>query len=215
LRVITGFLDLLDRRYHQSLNAEAAEFLDLVLDGASRMKKQIDALLNLSQLGVAAPALRPVQSGEILQMAVANLGETIRERSAQITWDSMPEIFADSVLLGEVFQNLIASGIKFNKGTTPSVHISVEKQDSDWVFSVRDNGIGIEAQQADRVFGVFERLHAASEFPGTGVGLTIIQKIVKLHKGRVWFESKPGEGTTFFFTIPRVAGKAIPHTVGK
>jgi PAS domain S-box-containing protein len=203
LCVIIAYLALLKRRYHKTLNAEAGEFLDLVVDGASRMKKQIEDLLNLSRVGAIPPALRCVPCEKLLQRAVNNLREAIAERSAQVTWGPMPEISADFDMLSQVFQNLIANGIKFNKAAAPCVHVSAARQDSDWVFSVRDNGIGIEAAQRDRVFQVFERLHPASEFPGTGVGLTITRKIVERHKGLVWFESKLGEGSTFFFSLPR------------
>ena len=172
------------------------------------MKKQIQDLLNLSRVGTMAPAFRTVSSEEILRRAVENLGETIRERSAEVTWEVMPEIAGDSDMLTQVFQNLVANGIKFNKSAAPVVHISAALQDSEWVFSVRDNGIGIEEQQSSRVFEVFERLHPANEFPGTGVGLAITHKIVDRHKGRIWFESKPGEGTIFFFSIPAEAVKS-------
>lgn len=213
LRVITGYLNLLNRRYHNSLSAEAGEFLDVVVDGASRMKKQIQDLLNLSRVGTIAPEFRPVESRQILERAVDNLAEAIRERSASVTWDAMPEIVADPDMLTQVFQNLIANGIKFNDSAVPLVHISAALEDAEWVFRVRDNGIGIEPQQSSRVFQIFERLHPASEFPGTGVGLTITQKIVTRNKGRIWLESKPGEGSTFFFTIAAEAAMAAAHSV--
>jgi light-regulated signal transduction histidine kinase (bacteriophytochrome) len=208
LRVITGYLSLLDRRYHNTLSPEAGEFLDVVVDGAARMKRQIQDLLRLSRVGTIAPEFRPVQGEKIVQRAVDNLEEAIRERSAQVTWDAMPKIVADSDMLVQVFQNLIANGIKFNRSAVPAVHIAAAMRDSDWVFSVHDNGIGIEQKQSARVFQVFERLHPASEFPGSGVGLTIAQKIVARHKGRIWVESTPGGGTTFFFSIPAEAAKA-------
>ncbi len=212
LRVITGYLSLLDRRFHQELAAEGGEFLTTVVEGASRMKRQIEDLLNLSRLGTAAPALRFVKTEQVVQAAVDNLRVAISEQSAKVSWDALPEIFADAGILTQVFQNLIANGIKFNRSETPAVHVSATMEGSDWVFSVRDNGIGIDARGSDDVFQLFERLHSASEFSGTGVGLTIAQKIVKRHSGRIWFESKPDEGTTFLFSIPREAGKAKSQT---
>jgi PAS domain S-box-containing protein len=203
LRVMTSYLALLDSRYHSKLTTEAGEFLGYVVDGASRMKAQIEDLLNFSRIGMTAPAFHRVNSGQMLQTAMDNLEAAIRERSAEVTWDPLPEIFVDPGLLAQVFQNLISNGVKFHKDGIPRVHVSATQQGSDWVFSVIDNGIGIEAHQSERVFQVFERLNAASEYPGTGVGLTISRKIVQRHKGRIWFESKPGEGTTFFFSIPQ------------
>jgi PAS domain S-box-containing protein len=203
LRVITSYLDLLDRRYRGKLNAEAGEFLDVVASGASRMKDQIQNLLNFSRLGTVAISLESVPSEQIVQAALKDLEVMIRERSAEVTWDSLPEIVADAGLLAHVLQNLIANGIKFKKDGTPRVHISAIQQRSEWVFSVRDNGIGIEAQHRERIFQMFEHLHSSSEYPGYGVGLALAQKIVARHKGRIWLESTPGVGTTFYFSIPR------------
>jgi PAS domain S-box-containing protein len=203
LRVITSYLALLNRRYRKELNPEAGEFLDVVTGGASRMKHQIENLLNFSRIGTTASAFQHVQAGSILRRAVDNLEVTIKEQSAEITWDPLPEIFADSSLLVQVFQNLIANGIKFQKDGIPKVHISATGQNSEWVFAVRDNGIGIEARHCERIFQMFEHLHSSSEYQGYGMGLAISQKIVARHKGRIWLESKLGEGSTFFFTIPQ------------
>jgi light-regulated signal transduction histidine kinase (bacteriophytochrome) len=203
LRVITSYLNLLDRRYRGKLNAEAGEFLDVVANGASRMKEQIQNLLNFSRLGTVAINLKPVPSEQIVQTVVNDLEVMIRERSAEVTWESLPEIVADAGLLVHVFQNLIANGIKFKKDGTPRVHISAIEQRSEWVFSVRDNGIGIEAQHRERIFRMFEHLHSSSEYPGYGVGLALAQKIVARHKGRIWLESTPGVGTTCYFSIPQ------------
>ncbi len=203
LRVITSYLNLLDRRYRGELNAEAGEFLDVVASGASRMKEQIQNLLNFSRLGTVAIDLKPVPSEQIVPTAVKDLEVMIRKRSAEVMWDSLPEIVADAGLLAHVFQNLIANGIKFKKDGTPRVHISATEQRSEWVFAVPDNGIGIEAQHRERNFQMFEHLHSSSEYPGYGVGLALAQKIVTRHKGRIWLESTPGAGTTFFFSIPQ------------
>jgi light-regulated signal transduction histidine kinase (bacteriophytochrome) len=203
LRVITGYLDLLDRRYRGKMNAEAGEFLDIVSSGASRMKDQIENLLKFSHIGAVAPSFARVQAGEIVQTAVDNLAVQIKEKSAEVTCDTLPEISADSSLLVQVFQNLIANAIKFVAEGTPRVHVSAALQDSEWVFAVRDNGIGIEPRHSGRVFQMFERLNSSEDYRGSGVGLAISQKIVERHKGRIWFESKLGEGTTFFFSIPQ------------
>jgi PAS domain S-box-containing protein len=205
LRVITSYLRLLDKRYRGKLNTEGGQFLDLVASGASRMQDQIENLLNFSRIGTIAPALERVQAESILRSAVDDLKMKISERSAEVTWDPLPEIVADSSLLAQVFQNLISNGIKFKKDGIPKVHVSATLQGFEWVFSVRDNGIGIEARHRERIFQMFEHLNDSSEYPGHGVGLAIAQKIVARHKGRIWVESKLGEGSTFFFSIPRSA----------
>jgi light-regulated signal transduction histidine kinase (bacteriophytochrome) len=138
---------------------------------------------------------------------VDNLKAAIAERSAEVTWDqSLPEVAADPGLLVQVLQNLIANGIKFQKdGTAPQVHVSVAGQGSEWVFSIRDNGIGIDPRHSGRIFRIFERLNASDQYPGTGMGLAIAQKIIERHGGRIWFDSNPGEGSAFYFAIPRIS----------
>jgi chemotaxis family two-component system sensor kinase Cph1 len=149
------------------------------------------------------PSFQVVKSELILQSAMDELKERIVERSAEITWDPLPEIVAHASLLTQVFRNLISNGIKFNRDGIPRVHISAGDHGSEWVFSVRDNGIGIEARHFERIFQMFERLNSSDEYPGYGVGLAVSRKIVERHKGRIWFESKSGEGSTFSFSIPR------------
>jgi PAS domain S-box-containing protein len=203
LRVITGYLDLIDRRFRGTLNVEVEEFLDVVANGASRMRERIDNLLNFSRIAAIVPSFQVVKSELILQSAMDELKERIVERSAEITWDPLPEIVAHASLLTQVFRNLISNGIKFNRDSIPRVHISAGDHGSEWVFSVRDNGIGIEARHFERIFQMFERLNSSDEYPGYGVGLAVSRKIVERHKGRIWFESKSGEGSTFSFSIPR------------
>lgn len=202
LRVITGYLDLIHRRYRGTMNAEAEEFLDVVARGASGMKDRIENLFNFSRIAAVVPSFHPVGSELILQTAMDNLQAMIGEGSAEVTWDPLPEIVAHASLLAQVFQNLVANGIKFNDQSIPRVHISASEHGSEWVFSVRDNGIGIEARHFDRIFQMFERLNSSDLYPGYGVGLAISRKIVERHKGRIWFESKSGEGSTFYFSIP-------------
>jgi PAS domain S-box-containing protein len=205
LRVITGYLELIDRRYSGTMNAENKEFLDVVADGAARMKEHIGNLLNFSRVAAIASALQLVESEWIVQTAVDELKAKIGEKSAEVTWGPLPEIVAHASLLVQVFQNLISNGIKFNQDPTPRLRISAVRHDSEWVFSVRDNGIGIEARHFSRIFQMFERLHSADAYPGYGVGLAVSRKIVERHKGRMWFESKAGEGSTFYFSIPHPA----------
>jgi len=213
LRVIANYLKLLERRCHENLDAEAREYIEVAERSALRMKSQIEDLLSYSRIGKMAPALHRVPAERILQTAVDNLSAAIHERSAVVTWDPLPDIVADPGLLAEVFQNLIANGIKFHTDGAPRVHVSATQRDSEWVFSVRDNGIGIEPRQSHRIFQLFERLHSYDEFPGTGVGLVIAQKILERHNGRIWFESNPGEGATFYFSIPG-APAAEQYSIG-
>jgi light-regulated signal transduction histidine kinase (bacteriophytochrome) len=204
LRVVTSYLRLLKRRYHGQLDAEAHEFIDFAVDAATRMKGLIQELLSFSRAGTQSTDIQNVEAGTLVQRAVDNLKAAIEERSAGVTWDHpLPEVAADAGSLVQVLQNLIANGIKFQKDGVPRVHVSVAGQGPEWVFSVRDNGFGIEPRQFARIFRIFERLNASDQYPGTGLGLAISQKIVERHGGRIWFDSKPGEGSTFSFSIPR------------
>jgi PAS domain S-box-containing protein len=204
LRVVTSYLRLLKRRYHGQLDAEAHEFIDYAVDGATRMKGLIEALLSFSRAGTQSADIQNVEAEFLVQRAVENLKAALEEHSAEVTWDHpLPEVAADAGLLVQVLQNLIANGIKFQKDGVPRVHVSVAERGAEWVFSVRDNGIGIEPRHFGRIFRIFERLHPSDQYPGTGLGLAISQKIVERHGGRIWFNSKPGEGSTFSFSIPR------------
>jgi PAS domain S-box-containing protein len=206
LRVVSQYLELLKRRYQGQLDTEAHEFIDFAVSGASRMKDLIKGLLSFSHVGTQDADIQNVLAETLVQRAVENLKAAIEERSAIVTWDHpLPEVAADPGLLVQVLQNLIANGIKFQKSGTPRVHISAAELGAEWVLSVRDNGIGIEPQHAGRVFGIFERLNPSDQYPGTGIGLAISKKIVERHGGRIWFNSQPGEGTTFSFSIPRTA----------
>lgn len=207
LRVVTSYLRLLKRRYLGQLDAEAHEFIDFAVDGATRMKGLIEDLLSFSRAGTQSTEIQNVEAEILVQRAVDNLKAAIEERSVKVTWDHpLPDVAADAGLLVQVLQNLIGNGIKFQKTGPPHVHVSVAERGLDeWVFSVRDNGIGIEPRHFGRIFRIFERLHSADQYPGTGLGLAISQKIVERHGGRIWFDSQPGEGCTFSFSIPRTA----------
>ena len=203
LRMITGYLQLLERRYKDHIDQEASEFISYAVEGAKRMKHLIEDLLALSRAGTQTATFRPVESRRLFDTACANLAVAIQESRAQVTADALPLIVADPGLLTQVFQNLIGNAIKFRqKGTTPHIHVSAQTLEAGWVFSVHDNGIGIEQRHLERIFGIFERLHGPDQFEGSGVGLAITQRILDRHGGRVWVESKPGEGSTFYFQIP-------------
>jgi len=210
LRMITGYLQLLERRYQGRLDDDAREFIHYAVDGAARMKRLIQDLLSFSRAGTQATEFRPVEIETVLHNALANLKTAIEESDAAVTSDPLPAIVADQGLLTQVFQNLIGNGIKFQKDGQPRIHVSSERRDGHWVFSITDNGIGIEPQHAERIFRIFERLHGQDVYPGTGMGLAISQKIVERHGGRIWLESEPGQGSTFHFSI---ALDAVPSQV--
>ena len=206
LRMITGYLQLLQRRYQGKLDAEASEFIRYAVDGAVRMKRLIEDLLALSRAGTQTANFRPVESQTLFETACSNLAVSIRESGAEITAGSLPLIVADPVLLTQVFQNLMGNAIKFRKKDhPPRIHVAAEHTKDGCVFSVRDDGIGIEPRHMERIFGIFERLHSTDQYDGSGVGLAITRRILERHGGHIWVESKPGEGSTFRFLIPAQA----------
>ena len=202
LRMITSYTELLNKRYSPRFDDDAKEFMAFVVDGASRMKQLINDLLAYSRVGTKRKLPEPTDSQAILDKALLNLGIAVKESSATVTADPLPAIMADPVQLGQLFQNLIGNAIKFHGKEPPCVHISAERHGNEWVFSVRDNGIGIDPQHFDRIFMIFQRLHARQEYSGTGIGLAVCKKIVENMGGRIWLDSEPGKGTTFFFTAP-------------
>lgn len=155
-----------------------------------------------ARLGTEGRPFDPTDCGAVLQQALANLHAAIEESGATVTYESLPTIMADASQLEQVFQNLLANAIKFRSDRPPEAYVKVERGDHEWIFSVRDNGIGIHPHYAERVFVVFQRLHSRTEYPGTGIGLAICKKVVERHGGRIWVESQPGQGATFFFAIP-------------
>jgi light-regulated signal transduction histidine kinase (bacteriophytochrome) len=202
LRMVVSFLELLKRRYVGKLDHEADEFIQFAVDGGLRMQQLIQDLLRYSRTGSRELAVELVDSGEVLDEAMVGLGPAIADSKARVMHGDLPHVQADRVQLGQLFQNLIANGIKFHGDAAPRVEVGAERAAGGWVFSVRDNGIGIPPDQMDRIFRVFQRLHSQSEYPGSGIGLAICKRIVERHGGRIWVDSMPGKGTTFFFTIP-------------
>jgi len=205
LRMIGSYTQLLERRYGDKLDADAREFMDFIVDGATRMKQLIEDLLAYSRVGTRGKELRPIQAQVALDRALVNLRAAIESSDAQITQEALPEVSADDTQLTQLFQNLIGNAIKFRRQEEPMrVHVGVQDAGNEWRFSVSDNGIGIEPQYYERIFMVFQRLHTRDEYPGTGIGLAICKKVVDRHRGQIWVESAPGKGSTFIFTLPKI-----------
>ncbi|MGA2034174.1 MAG: PAS domain S-box protein [Thermoguttaceae bacterium] len=201
LRMVTGFMSLLQERCQGKLDAKADEYVSFASDAAARMHRLIDDLLAYSRAGRGAMTER-TDIGAVLDRVLSSLTTSIEECGAAITHDPLPMIASNPVELTQVFQNLIANAVKFREERTPEIHVGARRQPGQWLFTVRDNGIGIDRQFADRIFMIFQRLHTREQYPGTGIGLAVCKKIVERHGGRIWMESEPGKGSTFCFTIP-------------
>jgi signal transduction histidine kinase len=202
LRMIASFTQLLAKRYKGKLDSDADEFVAFIVDGVTRMHRLINDLLAYARLGSRAAEFVPTDCEAIFADAVSNLGSAMEENGATMTHDPLPIVMADKDQLSCLFQNLLSNGIKFRAVDPPVVHVSARRNGNEWLFSVRDNGIGIDPAQFERVFLIFQRLHGKSEYSGTGVGLAICRKIVERHGGKIWIESAPGKGSTFYFTLP-------------
>ena len=178
------------------------EFIAYAVDGASRMQGLINDLLAYSRVGSGSKPPQAVDCGSVLRRVVGNLQAAINDAGAEVTSDHLPTVRGDESQLVILFQNLIGNGIKFRSDATPHVHLSAERGIGSWLFSVRDNGIGIEREYSERIFGIFQRLHTREEYPGTGVGLAICKRVVERHDGTILVESEPGNGSVFKFTLP-------------
>ncbi len=200
--MVASYCDLLKRRYGGKLDSDADEFIEFAVDGAKRMQALINDLLSYSRLGTRDTAFEPTDCQEALDRALANLEAAVAESGAVVTHDRLPTLEGDGDQMAQVFQNLISNAIKFRGDDAPRIHISARKDARQWVLTVRDNGRGIEPRYAERIFVIFQRLHSRRDYPGTGIGLAICKKVVELHGGRIWMESKPGRGSAFCFTLP-------------
>jgi PAS domain S-box-containing protein len=202
LRMVTGFVTLLQQRYQGRLDANADEYIGFAVEGVTRMQALITDLLAYSRVGDKVKALAPADLGAALVRALANLKTSIEEVGAVIMGDELPTVSGNPGQLTQLFQNLIGNAIKFRGERKPEIHVGAERKDGEWLFAVRDNGIGLDMKHKDRIFQVFQRLHTREAYPGTGIGLAICKKIVERHGGRIWVESQPGQGSTFYFTMP-------------
>ncbi|MEM7553108.1 MAG: ATP-binding protein [Cyanobacteria bacterium P01_A01_bin.84] len=201
LRMVTSFSKLLAQRYSGQLDAEADQIINFAVDGAERMESLIQDLLAYSRVDSQGRKFQSVNCEELLDRALSNLHLAIKETNAQIIRDALPTVVGDGTQLIQLFQNLIANALKYHGTELPIIQIGVTAELEQWLFWVKDNGIGIDPQYSDRIFQIFQRLHTRQEYPGTGTGLAICHKIIKRHQGKIWVESEVGEGATFYFTL--------------
>ena len=202
LRKIASFSEMLGERYRGRLDEDADRYLEYIADGAKRMQALIADLMSYSRVGRADLPSLPASLEDILQGILNDLQSLIQESGARITHDPLPTLNVNSFEMGQLLQNLIANALKFHGDHSPCIHLSARQEGREWVISIHDNGIGFDPQYAERIFKVFQRLHTKIKYPGTGVGLAICKKIVERHNGRIWAESQPGLGSTFYFTMP-------------
>jgi light-regulated signal transduction histidine kinase (bacteriophytochrome) len=202
LRMITGYTNLLAKRYRGKLDASADEFIGFAVDGANRMRVLINDLLTYSRVGSQGRKLAPTDCERVLSQTLAGLDWAIQESAAKVTYDPLPTVNGDDVQLSQLFQNLIGNALKYRNSHGAVVHIGCRRCDNEWLFSVRDNGIGIDPRFAERIFLIFQRLHTREQYPGTGIGLAVCRRIVERHGGKIWVESETGKGSTFYFTLP-------------
>ncbi|NEQ08630.1 MAG: GAF domain-containing protein [Moorea sp. SIO4E2] len=202
LNQVANYVQLLEMRYNDRLDEDASEFITFAVEGVSLMQTLIDDVLAYSKVDLQGIEFKLTEVETALDHALANLRGRIRETGAVITHDPFPTVMADSTQLMQLFQNLIGNAIKFRSEQPPEIHVGAKRLEDSWLFSVQDNGIGIEPQFSDRIFVIFQRLHTRDEYPGTGMGLAICKKILECHRGKIWVESELGHGATFYFTIP-------------
>jgi light-regulated signal transduction histidine kinase (bacteriophytochrome) len=212
LRKVASFCQLLQRRYQGRLDERGEQYIGFAVDGAKRMQVLINDLLAFSRVGRKAGEQVVVDTGELLREAIGNLESAIEYSGADVSHDAdLPKVRGEASLLTAVFQNLIGNAIKFHAEQPPRVRIEAVRDGDEWLFSVSDNGIGIDAEYAERVFVIFQRLHTRSAYPGTGIGLAMCRKIIEYHGGRIWLDTEPPAGQTrFFFTLPALAEPAGP-----
>ena len=206
LRMVSSYTQLLEKRYRDKLDDDAREFMNYTVDGARRMQRLINDLLEFSRVSTRGKQLEPVDANEVLGTVRANLSAAIEDAGALVTNEELPTLMADPTQLGQLLQNLVGNAIKFSGAESPRVHVAACERNGEWVFMVKDNGIGIDPEYFVRIFVIFQRLHATADYPGTGIGLAVCKRIVERHRGRIWVESEPGNGATFSFSIPKSIG---------
>lgn len=202
LRMVISYLRLLENHHGDGLDEESQEYLEFAVDGAERMRKMIDGLLKYSRVETQGDPFEPIHLNAVLEDALADLQLRISETEAEVTTDELPSVDGDANQLRQVFQNLLSNAITYSGNNPPDVHIGTDRQEEEWVISVTDEGIGIDPDNHERVFTIFDRLHSREEYEGSGIGLALCERIIERHGGEIWVDSKPGEGSTFSFTLP-------------
>ncbi|MBN1227294.1 MAG: GHKL domain-containing protein [Deltaproteobacteria bacterium] len=202
LRMVASYTQLLEKRYKDKLDTDAKEFIQFAVDGALRMQRLINDLLSYSLVGARQKPVKPTDCNSVLGQVITDLSVTIEQNNVIISNDDLPNVMADASQMQELFKNLIGNAIKFRSEQAPRVHISAKKDRNKWLFSVKDNGLGIDPQYKDKIFLIFQRLHSKEEYPGTGIGLAICKRIVERHGGKIWIDSNVGKGSTVYFTLP-------------
>lgn len=203
LRMVTNFGQLLQRNLPSDVDEDTAEWLGFVVEGGTRMQSLVSDLLEYSEIGYQARPFEAVELKRVVELVLENLRSSVDDTNAEITHDELPTVIGDKPQLVQILQNLISNAIKFHDTAQPKIHISAESKDNEWILAVRDQGIGISPEYYERIFEFFRRLHDRDRFPGTGIGLAICKRVVERHGGRIWVESAPNVGSTFFFTLPR------------
>ncbi len=203
LRMITSFLQLLERRYTDQLDQDANEFIGFAVDGAKRLDDMINDLLEFSKVTQKKIDFKKVDINKVLEQTKLNLKYAIDINNAKIIYDTLPTVYGDEMLIELLFQNIISNSIKYRSTETPKIDITTTIQSNKYLFAIKDNGIGMSPEHLERIFTIFQRLHSKDEYEGTGIGLAIAEKIIIQHNGKIWAESELGEGTTFYFTIPK------------
>lgn len=200
--MVASYTQLLEKRYKDKLDTDANEFIQFAVDGAFRMQRLINDLLSYSLVGAQQKKVKPTDCHSVLGQVIAGLSDEIEQNNVIITNDDLPTVMADASQIQELFKNLVGNAIKFRSEDAPRVHISAKQDRNKWLFSVQDNGLGIDPKYKDKIFMIFQRLHSKEEYPGTGIGLAICKRIVERHGGKIWFDSNAGKGSTFYFTLP-------------
>jgi light-regulated signal transduction histidine kinase (bacteriophytochrome) len=213
IRNVSLYSQIVSNRYQALLDADGKQFLGFLTEGGRRLAKLVDDLLAYTRAGAGEINPTSVDSSAVLKDALSSLAEAIRENEAIVTHDRLPEVWMGAAHLQQLLQNLISNALKYRNENPPQIHISAVNLGAAWRFSAQDNGIGIDAKYKEVIFGVFKRLHRDQKYTGTGIGLAICQRVVERYGGRIWVESEPGKGSTFFFTVPQHAPRVHSATL--
>jgi light-regulated signal transduction histidine kinase (bacteriophytochrome) len=203
LRMVASYVQLLEEHLKDKLDKDAVEYMGFAVDGAKRMQLLVNGLLEYSRVESRGKPPQMTDMNQIFEQTISNLEIRITETHAKIEHGPLPQVMGDPVQLAQLMQNLFSNALKFQKTDAPKIELKAQETDKEWIFSCKDNGIGIDPRYFERIFVIFQRLHHRNEYSGTGLGLAICKRIVERHGGRIWVESKPEQGSTFFFSLPK------------